>query len=59
MHDHSERRHEQHVISDAVLDELMFGYEKPEDLLTRNRLFTKLDQRLIMTGVPLVVQFGS
>ena len=35
------------AISDAVLDELMSGYEKPEDLLGDNGLFKELKRRLI------------
>ena len=35
------------VISEAVLDELMSGYEKPEDLLGDDGLFKELKRRLI------------
>lgn len=35
------------LISDAVLDELMTGYEKPEDLLGDEGLFKELKRRLI------------
>ena len=35
------------VISEAVLDELMLGYEKPEDLLGDDGLFKELKRRLI------------
>ena len=34
-------------ISDAVLDELMTGYEQPEDLLGDEGLFKELKRRLI------------
>ena len=35
------------AVSDAVLDELMSGYEKPEDLLGDDGLFKELKRRLI------------
>jgi hypothetical protein len=48
------------AITEGVLDELLKGYEKPEDLLGENGLLKQLQKRLLekAMGVELTVHLG-
>ena len=48
------------AITDAVLNELIKDYQKPEDLLGKNRLFKQLQKRLLERAMDaeLTVHFG-